>query len=74
LIAGKRRLRLNLQAAVAYAWSKGAVIVAAAGDYGQGTAADKIAFPAAYPNVLAVGATDMFDARTPWSSYGAQLV
>jgi hypothetical protein len=44
------------QAAVGYALSKGVVLVAPAGDDGQG--ADRVNYPAAYPGVIAVGAID----------------
>ncbi len=44
------------QAAVGYALSKGVVLVAPAGDDGQG--ADLVNYPAAYPGVIAVGAID----------------
>lgn len=42
------------RAAVAYALSKGVVLVAPAGDDGNG--ADRINYPAAYPGVISVGA------------------
>jgi subtilisin family serine protease len=44
------------QAAVAYALSKGIVLVAPAGDDGQGSGI--VNYPAAYPGVVAVGAVD----------------
>jgi subtilisin family serine protease len=44
------------RAAVAYALSKGAVLVAPAGDDGQGPGL--VNYPAAYPGVIAVGAID----------------
>ena len=53
-------------AAVAYATSRGAIVVAAAGN----TGADVPQYPAAYPAVLSVGATDDRDALYFWSSRG----
>ncbi|UTW13540.1 S8 family serine peptidase [Marinobacterium rhizophilum] len=56
--------------AVAYAWSKGAVLVAAAGN-GNDTA---LVYPAAYPEVIAVGATDRYDDRASFSTFGNNWV
>jgi len=53
--------------AVQYAWNKDCVIVAAAGN--EGSAARL--YPAAYPNVISVGATDETDTLTSFSNYGA---
>lgn len=52
--------------AVRYALRKGAVVVAAAGNTGSNDAE----FPAAYPEVLAVGATDHAGALTDFSTWG----
>jgi subtilisin family serine protease len=53
--------------AVAYARSRGALVVAAAGNEGTSTPM----YPAAYDGVIAVGATDQSgSARTSFSSYG----
>lgn len=52
--------------AVAYAVSKGVLVVAAAGNDGVTTPN----FPAAYPNVVAVGATDAAGHRASFSQYG----
>lgn len=60
----------TLEAAVNNAWSKGVVLVAAAGNGGNQT---KI-YPGAYPNVIAVGATDNTDAKASFSTYGASWV
>jgi len=55
-----------LEKAVNYAWSKGAVIVAAAGnDYSSSPR-----YPAAYANVIAVAATQPDDQLPPWSNHG----
>lgn len=55
-----------LHDAVRYATGKGAVVVAAAGNDGDGRAQ----YPAAYPEVVAVGATDATGRLTDFSSYG----
>ncbi|HEX5432373.1 MAG TPA: S8 family serine peptidase [Bryobacteraceae bacterium] len=57
----------TLQQAVDYAWSKGTVVIAAAGNNGTSTPI----YPAACQYVVAVGATDSNDAHTSWSSYGS---
>jgi subtilisin family serine protease len=49
-----------LETAVNNAWGKGAVLVAAAGNTGSN---DLTVYPAAYPNVIAVAATDKDDKR-----------
>ncbi len=54
------------QAAVAYALSKGVVLVAPAGDDGQGPGI--VNYPAAYPEVIAVGATGRTGQLAPFSS------
>lgn len=55
--------------AVKYAAGKGVVIVAASGNYGD----DTTVYPAAYPEVLAVGATDNAANLTDFSSNGDWL-
>jgi subtilisin family serine protease len=52
--------------AIDSAWNKGVVIVAAAGNV-PGT---KMVYPAAYPEVIAVGATDKDDCVSKWSNRG----
>lgn len=59
----------TLQSAVDYAWGKGSVLVAAAGNNGNNVAV----YPAACNNVLAVSALDKADARTSWSNYGSYV-
>ena len=56
----------TLQSAVDYAWSKGAVVVAAAGNYANSTPT----YPASYANVLAVAATTDLDKLASFSDYG----
>jgi thermitase len=57
----------TLQNAVNYAWGKGVVIVAAAGNAGNANPV----YPAYYSNCIAVAATDQNDAKPSWSSYGS---
>ena len=64
------RASRTLEAAVNNAWSKGVVLVAAAGN---GSNQAKI-YPGAYPNVIAVAATDNTDAKASFSTYGASWV
>jgi subtilisin family serine protease len=63
--------------AVSYALDRGITVVASAGnDYDPedpNNANGRVTFPAAYPGVLAVGATDRFDAVADWSSRGPEL-
>jgi thermitase len=67
---GQRVSSRTLETAVNNAWNAGAVIVAAAGN--AGTQAQ--IYPGAYPNVIAVAATDNADAKASFSSYGAKWV
>jgi thermitase len=64
------RASRTLETAVNNAWSKGVVLVAAAGNGGNQT---KI-YPGAYPNVIAVAATDNSDVKASFSTYGASWV
>ena len=57
----------TLENAVNYAWGKGAVLVAAAGNNAN---SDPL-YPAAYANCIAVAATDQSDALASFSSYGS---
>jgi thermitase len=58
-----------MEAAVNYAHSRGATVVAAAGNTGS----IGVLYPAAYPNAIAVAATDANDNRASFSSYGAEV-
>jgi thermitase len=59
-----------LQNAVKYAARKGAVLVASAGNDGE----EAVTYPAAFSEVIAVGATDNEDQRAVYSNYGARWV
>jgi len=56
----------TLEDALNYAWDNGAVIIAAAGNNFSSTPV----YPAAYPNVIAVAATDKDDRLPRWSNRG----
>ena len=56
----------TLENALDYAWDKGAVIIAAAGN----NFSSAPVYPAAYPNVIAVAATDKDDRLPRWSNRG----
>ncbi len=60
----------TLANAVTYAWNLGAVVVAAAGNGGV----DERLYPAAYPEAMAIAATDSNDHRACFSSFGAGYV
>jgi subtilisin family serine protease len=55
------------KSAVAYALSKGVVLVAPAGD--DGTGGGIVNYPAAYPGVISVGAFDQDFTKAPFSSH-----
>jgi thermitase len=55
-----------LEFATQYAWDKGCVIVAAAGNTGSSAPV----YPAAYPHVICVAATDKADSLARWSNRG----
>src|SRR5881628_467877 len=59
----------DIQLAVNYAWSKGALIVAAAGNAGVGT----LDYPARLPEVVSVAAIDESGRRASFSNYGPGL-
>ncbi len=58
----------TLRDACAAAYGAGVLIVASAGNAGAGT--DTVGYPAKYPSVIAVAATDSGDARASFSSTG----
>jgi subtilisin family serine protease len=55
--------------AVAYAVARGALVIAAMGNDNTG----QPSFPAAYPDVVAVGATDQQDRRATFSNFGSHI-
>ncbi|MFD1394548.1 S8 family peptidase [Kroppenstedtia eburnea] len=57
----------TLENAVNYAWNKGSVVVAAAGNAGN-TVRN---YPAAYSNAIAVASTDRNDRKSSFSTYGS---
>ncbi|TYR81327.1 peptidase S8 [Priestia megaterium] len=56
----------TLQNAVNYAWNKGSVLIAAAGNDGS----TAITYPAYYSNVIAVASTDSSNQKSVFSNYG----
>jgi subtilisin family serine protease len=69
-----------MQTAVNYATAHNVVVVAAAGNCGDGAGSEcadvpigTIAYPAAYPNAIAVGASTQTDQRASFGSYGPAL-
>ena len=70
LSAGGSSPSKTLERAVNYAWGKGAVFVAAAGNSG----ATSRLYPAYYPNAVAVAATDNKDRKASFSTYGSSWV
>lgn len=61
----------TVQAAVEYAYSKNSLLVAAAGNSGPDE--NTVIYPAAYPEVIAVSATDKDDNIASWSSRGEEV-
>lgn len=56
-----------MQDAIKYAHEKGVVIIAAAGNENRNSAS----FPARYPQVISVSATDSIGEKAPYSNFGA---
>ena len=63
---GGSRGSSTVESAINYAWDKGVVLVAAAGNSGRKSAS----YPAYYTNVIAVGATDHNDNKASFSNWG----
>jgi subtilisin family serine protease len=70
----------SMQDAVTYVTSRGALVVAAAGNCGDSnylnngcTYINQPFYPAAYKNVLAVAATTRWDSRSSFSTQGSQI-
>ena len=60
---------LTLESAVLYAYHKGALLVAASGNGGSA----QVLYPARYPQVLAVGATNFTNQPASFSNYGPEV-
>jgi serine protease len=58
-----------LQEAVSYARRRGAIVVAAAGNFG----ADEVSLPAGYPGVISVAASGFDDFPASYTSFGQRL-
>lgn len=58
---------ITLKEAVNYAWEKGVVVVAAAGNNGS----SQPTYPAYYSNAIAVAATDSDETKASFSNYGS---
>ena len=58
---------ITLKNAVDYAWNRGVVVVAAAGNSGR----NRASYPAYYSNAIAVTATDVNDKKASFSNYGS---
>ena len=67
LSLGDTNYSQTMQDAIDYAWNRGVVIVAAAGNDGVSTPH----YPAYYSNAIAVAATDNVDAKASFSTYGS---
>ncbi len=65
-LGGSRKSR-TLEDAVNYAWGKGVVLIAAAGNSDNPSPT----YPAKYENCIAVAATDSSDQKASFSSYGS---
>src|SRR4051812_48648012 len=59
----------TMGSAVKYARDKGVTVVAAAGNDGRG----KVSYPARYPGVIAVAATQFDESTTFYSNWGAEI-
>jgi serine protease len=59
----------TMASAIKYARGKGVVVVAAAGNDGKG----RVSYPARYPGVFAVAATQFDDATTFYSNWGPEI-
>jgi subtilisin family serine protease len=59
-----------LREAVDYAYARGCAVVVAAGNSGLPQDGNPVIYPAAYPETIAVGATNRDHARAFYSSYG----
>jgi len=69
LSLGRRQDSNTMRDAVNYAWNKGAVLAAAAGNDGGGAKY----YPASYENVLSVAATDYNDNTASFSNFNGEV-
>jgi len=60
---------VTLEAAVVYAYNKGMLLVAASGENGG----NQVLYPARYPQVMAVGATNFSNQPASFSNYGSEV-
>jgi thermitase len=58
-----------IEAAVNYATNRNVIVIAAAGNFAQ----ERAYYPAAYPNVIAVGSIDPNLQRSSFSNFGSQI-
>jgi hypothetical protein len=58
-----------MEEVIKYAYQKGCIIVAAAGNEGS----DNVGYPAGFPEVICVSATDHNDKVPNWSNYGVAI-
>lgn len=66
---GTTEMSTAIADAVNYAWSRGCLLVAAAGNF----ASNAPTYPASYSPCIAVAATDANDQLTSWSQYGSWI-
>ena len=59
----------TMKTAINYAWDKGVLIAAAAGNDGAG----RKRYPASYPNVMSVAGTDYNDNNYSWSNFNDEI-
>ena len=67
LSVGAPRALDDVGAAIEHALSKGAIVVAAAGNDGE----DETFYPAMYPGVISVAGVDQTGTRSAWSNFGS---
>lgn len=71
-LGGPQSTQLGRQA-VRYAHDRGVVVVAASGNESSGSRVAPVSYPAAFPEVIAVGATNFNDQRASYSNGGPNL-
>jgi len=64
---------MSLQDACQAAFREGHLLIAAAGNEGENTGGDNVMYPAAYPSVVAVSASDSSDGLGNFSSSGSEV-